>query len=104
MIPILQGMEAQGIQITPLWWALSVGVGMGGNGTHMGSTTNVYIVTISERLAKKRERPVLAITPWVWFRFGTPATLATLIVSSFVIYLFFDFFSKPIPNLPGLGH
>jgi len=104
MIPILLGMEAQGIQITPLWWALSVGVGMGGNGTHIGSTANVYIVTISERLAKKENDPSLAITPWVWFRFGTPAMLATLIVSSLVIYLFFGFFSKPIPNLLGVGH
>ena len=99
MIPILLGMEAQGIQITPLWWALSVGVGMGGNGTHIGSTANVYIVTISERLAKRENDPSLAITPWVWFRYGTPAMLMTLIVSSLVMYLFFDFFSAPIPGL-----
>lgn len=103
MIPILLGMEAQGINITPLWWALSVGVGMGGNGTHIGSTANVYIVTISERLAKKENNPSLAITPWVWFRYGTPAMLMTLIVSSVVIYLFFDFFSAPIPSLIGSG-
>jgi len=51
MIPILLGMEQQGINVTPLWWALAVGVGMGGNGTHIGSTANVYIVTISERPA-----------------------------------------------------
>jgi Na+/H+ antiporter NhaD/arsenite permease-like protein len=104
MIPILLGMEAQGIQISPLWWALSVGVGMGGNGTHIGSTANVYIVTISERLAKKENDPSLAITPWVWFRYGTPAMLVTLIVSSVVIYLFFDFFSAPIPSVHGYGH
>jgi len=104
MIPILLGMEAQGIEVTPLWWALSVGVGMGGNGTHIGSTANVYIVTISERLAKKENNPALAITPWVWFRYGTPAMLVTLIVSSLVIFLFFDFFSAPIPNLLGTGH
>ena len=103
MIPILLGMEAQGIQITPLWWALSVGVGMGGNGTHIGSTANVYIVTISERLAKKENDPTLAITPWVWFRYGTPAMLVTLIVSSLMIYLFFDFFSAPIPSLIDSG-
>jgi len=103
MIPILLGMEAQGIHITPLWWALSVGVGMGGNGTHIGSTANVYIVTISERLAKRENDPGLAITPWVWFRYGTPAMLMTLIVSSLVIYLFFDFFSAPIPSLLASG-
>ncbi len=93
MIPILLGMEAQGIHVEPLWWALAAGVGMGGNGTHIGSTANVYIVTISERLAKREENPSLAITPWVWFRYGTPAMLVTLIVCSIVFWLFFDFYS-----------
>ena len=97
MIPILLGMEAQGINVTPLWWALAVGVGMGGNGTHIGSTANVYIVTISERLAKNENDPSLAITPWVWFRYGTPAMLATLIVCSLIFYFFFDFYNNPIP-------
>lgn len=92
MIPILLGMEAQGIHITPLWWALAAGVGMGGNGTHIGSTANVYIVTISERLAKRENDPSLAITPWIWFRYGTPAMIATLIMCSLIFYYFFDFY------------
>jgi Na+/H+ antiporter NhaD/arsenite permease-like protein len=96
MIPILLGIESQGIQITPLWWALAVGVGMGGNGTHIGATANVYIVTISERLAKKENDPSLAITPWLWFRHGTPTTIATLTTSSLLFYFFFDFFSVPL--------
>ncbi|WP_305856119.1 ArsB/NhaD family transporter [Balneatrix alpica] len=93
MIPILLGVEAQGVNVTPLWWALAIGVGMGGNGTHIGSTANVYIVTLSERLAKERNDPSLAITPWVWFRIGTPAMLVTLVVSSVVFTLFFEFFA-----------
>jgi len=98
MIPILLGMEQQGINVMPLWWALAVGVGMGGNGTHIGSTANVYIVTISEKLAKRENDPSLAITPGVWFRKGTPAMLVTLIMSSLVFYFFFDFFNKPLIN------
>lgn len=94
MIPILLGMEAQGIHVAPLWWALAAGVGMGGNGTHIGSTANVYIVTISERLAKRENDPSLAITPWVWFRYGTPAMIATLIVCSLIFYFFFDFYNE----------
>jgi Na+/H+ antiporter NhaD/arsenite permease-like protein len=104
MIPILLGMEAQGIHVAPLWWALAVGVGMGGNGTHIGSTANVYIVTISERLAKNENDRSLAITPWLWFRYGTPAMLVTLIVCSTVFYFFFDFFAAPIPTTGGAGH
>lgn len=96
MIPILLSMEAQGIHIMPLWWALSIGVGLGGNGTHIGATANVYMVTISERLARKENDPSLAITPWVWFKYGTPTMLATLIASTLVFYFFFDFFSTPI--------
>ncbi len=95
MIPVILGLEAQGINITPLWWALAIGVGMGGNGSHLGSTANVYIVTLSERVAKERNDPSLAITPGLWFRKGTPAMIGTLVASSIAMWLFFDFFSKP---------
>lgn len=95
MIPIILGIEAQGVNVTPLWWALSAGVGMGGNGTHIGSTANVYIVTISERLARESGRPELAITPGLWFRRCTPAMLLTIITCNVILVLFFDFFSTP---------
>ena len=96
MIPILTGMAQQGINVTPLWWALAVGVGMGGNGTHLGSTANVFIVTISERLAKDIGDDSMRITPGLWFRKGTPAMLLTLLTSSLLMWLFFDFFSAPL--------
>ncbi len=96
MIPIILGMEQQGINVTPLWWGLAVGVGMGGNGTHLGSTANVFIVTLSERVAKETGRPEHRITPGVWFRKGTPAMLATLVASTLCFWLFWDFFSKPL--------
>ena len=96
MIPIILGMESQGINVTPLWWGLAIGVGMGGNGTHIGSTANVFIVTISERLAKQQNDPSLAITPGLWFRKGTPAMLLTLLTSSIIMALFFDWFAKPL--------
>ena len=92
MIPIILGFETQGINVTPLWWALAVGVGMGGNGTHLGSTANVFIVTISERLAKEEGDPSLAITPGLWFRKGTPVMLITLVLSSIIMVTFWDFF------------
>jgi len=66
MIPIILSIEAQGINVAALWWCLALGVGMGGNGTHIGSTANVYIVTVSERLARKEGNPDLAITPLMW--------------------------------------
>ncbi len=96
MVPIILGMEQQGINVSPLWWSLAIGVGMGGNGTHLGSTANVFIVTLSERLAKDSGDESLRITPGLWFRKGTPAMLLTLATSSIVMWLFFGFFSSPI--------
>ncbi len=95
MVPIILSMEQQGINVTPLWWSLAIGVGMGGNGTHLGSTANVFIVTLSERLAKDTGDPSVRITPGLWFRKGTPAMLLTLLTSSLVMWMFFGFFSKP---------
>lgn len=96
MVPIILGMEQQGINVSPLWWSLAIGVGMGGNGTHLGSTANVFIVTLSERLAKDSGDESMRITPGLWFRKGTPAMLLTLATSSIVMWLFFDFFSTPL--------
>jgi Na+/H+ antiporter NhaD/arsenite permease-like protein len=96
MIPIILGLENQGVNVTPLWWGLSMGVGLGGNGTHIGSTANVFIVTISERLAREQGDPSLAITPGVWFRKGTPAMLLSLIVATILFVVFFGYFERPI--------
>lgn len=93
MIPIILSMEAQGINVAPIWWALSAGVGLGGNGTHLGSTANVFIVTISEKLAKDTGDPAMRITPGLWFRKGTPVMLVSLVICSVIMILFFDFFS-----------
>jgi Na+/H+ antiporter NhaD/arsenite permease-like protein len=96
MIPILLSMEAQGLNVAPLWWCLAMGVGMGGNGTHIGSTANVFIVTLSERMAQQERDPSLAITPGLWFRKGTPAMLVTLVICTVIVVVFFDFYSAPL--------
>ena len=96
MIPIILSLEAQGINVAPLWWCLALGVGMGGNGTHIGSTANVYIVTVSERLARREGNPDLAITPLVWAKKGLPVMILTLLICTVIMYLFFDYYSAPI--------
>jgi Na+/H+ antiporter NhaD/arsenite permease-like protein len=96
MIPIILSMETTGINVAPLWWGLAMGVGLGGNGTHIGSTANVFIVTISERLARTENDPSLAITPGLWFRKGTPAMIATLIVATLFMWIFWDYMSQPL--------
>ena len=96
MIPIIMSLEAQGINVAALWWCLALGVGMGGNGTHIGSTANVYIVTVSERLAKNEGNPDLAITPLKWAQKGLPVMLLTLVICTVIMYVFFDYYSLPI--------
>jgi len=97
MIPVLSGLQQDGINVSVLWWALAMGVGMGGNGSHIGSTANVYIVTISERLARQTGKPELAITPMLWIRKGTPVMLVTLIVCSLFIWFGYDYLFVPNP-------
>jgi hypothetical protein len=53
-------------------------------------------VTISERLAREENDPSLRITPYLWFRKGTPVMIGTLFVSTVIFAVFFDFFSRPI--------
>ena len=71
---------------------------MGGNGTHLGSTAKVFIVTISERLARETGNNDYRITPGLWFRKGTPVMIITLIVSSVIFWTFFDFYAVPLPS------
>jgi Na+/H+ antiporter NhaD/arsenite permease-like protein len=89
MIPIVLGLEQQGVSVAPLWWALAIGVGLGGNGTHIGATANVICVAESERCGI----PEAAITPMGWLRTGLPTTLFSLVVASVLYALFFDWFA-----------
>jgi Na+/H+ antiporter NhaD/arsenite permease-like protein len=96
MIPIIASLETVGVNIAALCWCLAIGVGMGGNGTHIGSTANVYIVTVSEKLAKTTGNPDLAITPLKWAKKGLPVMVLTLAICTVIMYLFFDYYSLPL--------
>ena len=69
---------------------------MGGNGTHRGSTANVYIVTVSEKLAKTTGNPDLEITPLKWAHKGLPVMLLTLVICTVIMYIFFDYYAIPL--------
>jgi len=88
MIPIIAHLETQGVDVMPLWWALALGVGLGGNGSHIGSTANIICVAEAERTGD----PECRITPLFWLKKGTPVMLATLVVSSLLLIVFFDYY------------
>lgn len=89
MIPIVISLETTGVNVTPMWWALALGVGLGGNGSHIGATANIICVSESERCGI----PGARITPGLWLRHGFPGMLASLLAASLLFTLFFGFFS-----------
>ncbi len=88
MLPIIAGLESQGAHVTPLWWALAIGVGLGGNVTHIGATANIICVAESERA----QYPNSTITPMQWLRVGMPVMLNSLTVVSIIFVVFFEWF------------
>jgi Na+/H+ antiporter NhaD/arsenite permease-like protein len=85
LIPVIQGLGAAGMDITPLWWALAFGAGFGGNGTIIGSTANIIVATLSE----KTRTP---ITSSIWNRRGLPVMLVTCAIASILYIFFFEAF------------
>ncbi|HLG30854.1 MAG TPA: ArsB/NhaD family transporter, partial [Candidatus Brocadiales bacterium] len=86
MIPVIQHLETQGINVTPLWWSLALGVGFGGNGTPIGSTANIIVVAMSERTK-------FPITFKKWFKTGFVVMVATCLAASILMVIFFKFLS-----------
>ena len=87
LIPILQNLGRSGIDVTPLWWGLVFGAGLGGNGTIIGSTANVVVVSLSE----KTHHPITAA---FWLRRGIPVMLVSCTVVSLLYALFFPLFTR----------
>lgn len=82
MIPVIVGIQAQFplTDMSILWWALSLGACLGGNGTLIGASANV----ISADLAKKNGINISFIN---YMKFSFPLTLGILAVCS--VYLYF---------------
>lgn len=82
MIPVIQGLGQNGMDVTPLWWALVFGAGFGGNATIIGSTANIVVASLSE----KTRSP---ITSSLWNKRGLPVMLATCFSASILFLLIF---------------
>jgi len=82
MIPLIKDMGSQlgADAVAPLWWALSLGACLGGNGTLIGASANV----VSAGLSAKSGHP---ITFWDFTKYGAIVTIASLILSTGYIFL-----------------
>ena len=58
-----------------LWWALSLGACLGGNGTAIGASANVTVVGLAEKAGWR-------ISFREFARFGVPVTAMTLVIAS----------------------
>jgi Na+/H+ antiporter NhaD/arsenite permease-like protein len=85
LIPVIQGLGASGMDIAPLWWALAFGAGFGGNGTIIGSTANIIVVTLSE----KTRTPITAA---FWLKRGLPVMLLACTIASILYTLLYNWF------------
>lgn len=70
-------------QLMPVWWALSFGACLGGNGSVIGASANVIVVGMAEKAGKK-----ISFSKFVMYAF--PFWLMSLIVSN--IYIWFRYF------------
>ena len=73
------------VDIIPLYWALAIGCGFGGNATPIGSSANVMTIAISERGGYK-------ISTKEWLGVGVPVMIITCTIGSIVVALFYDHF------------
>ena len=82
MISVLKAMEAKGIYVYPLWWALAMGTGLGGNGTVVATYTNIVVLS---GLSKRGYR----IDPRAFARMGMMFVFLTTAIANLVLLLMF---------------
>lgn len=80
LIPLILTMQNSGMDVTPLWWAVSLGACLGGNGTLIGASANVVLSGISA----KHGYP---ITFGSYFKVGFPMMLVSIAISTVYLLL-----------------
>ena len=83
MIPLISKMSVMtSIDVTPLWWALSLGACLGGNGTLIGASANVIVAGILE---KNKYR--LSFIDYI--KVGFPMMIISIIMASVYLIAFY---------------
>ena len=82
LIPLVLELGQNGMNITPLWWAVSLGACLGGNGTLIGASANVVLAGIAERNGYK-------LTFGKYMKIGFPLMILSIILSTGYLLLFY---------------
>lgn len=80
MIPVITAIGATGVDVSSLWWALSLGACLGGNGTLIGASANVVLSSIST----KEGYPISFMQ---FTKVGFPMMLLTVAVATVYCFL-----------------
>ncbi len=83
MIPLIKSMAPAfggAEHLMPLWWALSLGACLGGNGTLVGASANLIVAGIAER-----EGHPIKFVPYM--KVGFPMMLLSIVICTAYIYL-----------------
>ena len=81
MVPVIHNIgAATTFNLTPVWWALSLGACLGGNGTFIAAAANLVGINILKRQGK-------IITFKDFFRVGLPIMLISIVLSSAYLFL-----------------
>jgi Na+/H+ antiporter NhaD/arsenite permease-like protein len=83
MIPLIKGMApAFGgpHAIEPLWWCLSLGACLGGNGTLTGASANLAVAGIAERNG-------IRFGFVQYLRYGAPMTFISIVICQLYVWL-----------------
>ena len=82
VIPVVLAMQATGMDVVPLWWAISLGACFGGNGTLIGASANVVLSGISNREG-------YPITFMHFFKVGFPMMVVSLVIATGYLLVIF---------------
>jgi Na+/H+ antiporter NhaD/arsenite permease-like protein len=82
LIPLITAMGNSGMHIAPLWWAVSLGACLGGNGTLIGASANVVVAGLAEKHGYK-------LSFGRYFRTGFPLMLLSIALSTVYLVVFY---------------
>ena len=82
LIPLIQQMQEAGLDVWPLWWAVSIGACFGGNGTIIGASANVVLTGIANR----RGYPITFID---FLKIGAPMMFLSIILATIYLLILF---------------
>lgn len=82
LIPLIKAMGAQGMNVAPLWWAISLGACLGGNGTLIGASANVIVAGLAEKRGYK-------LTFARYFKYGFPLMIVSILLSTLYLIVFY---------------